>query len=278
VFSLFWELFGNLTPGLGEVSSARISEYLATGFYQEAILLSRKVVLFGYLLAGSVGSFWLVASTGIAKTLISDNSLRELVMDSSGLLSLAMAARIFSQLYWHLASAQGRFGLATFSSLATKWLFILPVSLLFVAAIQLDLKFILLVVSAGHAGKAFILGYKVFGTDWDALSRSIRERREDAFDEQQEQYNDGDDDDDDDDDDSSSDDNNENDDSEGSSDDATERAPVDPDDNSDVDSFTPKTQDITWHETETVVTGSELQDFEDGDVSEEDRFSAATFV
>jgi hypothetical protein len=196
---LFWELFGTFTPGLGEALSGRIVEYLATGFHYEANLLSRKAVLFGYVLAGSVGSFLLIASPGIARAMTFDTSLRLLLTESSGLFSLAVAARIFSQLYWHLAGAQGRFGLATLSSLATKWLFMLPLSMLLVLSFKLDLRSIILVVGFGHAVKAFILGYKVFGRDWDALSRSIRERREEEFDAEQ-QYDDEDDDDDDDDD------------------------------------------------------------------------------
>lgn len=247
IFSLFWELFGNLTPGLGEALSGRIAEYLATGFHHEAILLSRKAVLFGYVLAGSVGAFLLVASPGITKvwtlgTL--DESLRMLLVESSGLFSLAVAARIFSQLYWHLASAQGRFGLATLTSLAAKWLFMLPLSLLLVLKWKLDLRSILLVVGTGHAFKTFLLGYKVFGTDWDALSRSIRDRREEEFDAEQ-AYDDDDDDDDDDsdddeeeedEDDESSFDDDDNDDDDGSSD-TTEKA-------------THLTQDKTARETE----------------------------
>lgn len=229
VLSLFWELFSNMTQGLGEASSARIVEYLSAGFYLEAILISRKTVFYGFMLAGSAGSLFLLCASAIANALTFDKTLREHITDTSGLMSLATAARILSQLYGHLANAQGRFGLATLGALAKKWLFIFPASLLLVFVFRFDLRSLLLVIGAGHAGKTFVLGYYVFRADWAELSRLTRERAEEAFEEGENLYDDDDDDDYSFDDDASS--------------EVTEKAPVSWDDEtSDVDSYTPETQ------------------------------------
>jgi hypothetical protein len=119
------------------------------------------------------------------------------------------------------------------------------------------LRSILLVVGTGHAFKTFLLGYKVFGTDWDALSRSIRERSEEEFDAEQ-PY-------DDDDDDESDDDNDEDD----------ESSFDDDDDDDGISDTTEKATHLT-HDKTARETESE-SDMHNGDVarSELTRFSHA---
>lgn len=212
-----------MTQGLGDSASSRINQYLSAGFHQEAILIARKTIFFGYILAGSSGSFFLLSADAIANVLTFDTTLRKQIADTSGLMSLAAAARVVSQLYCFLANAQGRFGLATLATLAAKWLFVLPASLWFVIAYRFDLRSLLLVIGAGYAGKAFVLGRKVFFTDWAELSRITREQAEEDFEEGEQHFEDGD--------------------SFYESSEASEKAPVAFEDEiSNVDSYTPETQ------------------------------------
>jgi hypothetical protein len=178
MMGVVWELFAALTEGLGEAASVRVSFYLAEGLPVDASRLASKVTFLTFVLALTISSIFLMAGPNIAVALTTDNTLQNLFGNLFGMTSLANVSMTFSQIYWSLAGAQGRFNMASASILACRWFLILPLASVCIFGYRFDLVAVACAMAIGYAVAASTLAMFVFQSDWEKLSRELQEDME----------------------------------------------------------------------------------------------------
>jgi Na+-driven multidrug efflux pump len=175
MMGVVWELLTALTEGLGEAASVRVSFYLAEGLPVDASRLANKVTFLTYVLALTISSILLMAGPNIAVALTTDKTLQNLFGSLVGMTSLANVSMTFSQIYWSLAGAQGRFNMASASVLSCRWFLILPLASICIFGYEFDLVAVACAMAIGYAVAASTLAMFVFQTDWERLSREVQE-------------------------------------------------------------------------------------------------------
>lgn len=163
LMGIVWEICTSSAEALGEAASARISFYLISGFPVDASLLAKKVVLFAVVLSLGLASMFLLFEPIIALLLTPDATLEHLVVQLVGMLVLAYAAMMFAQIFGSLLGAMGKFAKATAIMLVTRWLVMLPLSMMAVFAFQYDLRAVVGSIAMGYGIAACLLG---FAADW----------------------------------------------------------------------------------------------------------------
>jgi Na+-driven multidrug efflux pump len=170
-----WEILEAMTEGLGEAASVRVSYYLAEGLPHDARRLAHKVAFMSLILVLGVTSIFLMAGPNIAVTLSTDYTIQHLFTNLVGATGLANVSMTFAQIYWSLAGAQGRFGLASATILLCRWLVMLPIASICIFRYRLDLVSVGCVVALGYAMAACALAYAVFSSFWAHLAYFLRD-------------------------------------------------------------------------------------------------------
>lgn len=171
---MIWEIFVGLTEGLGEAASVRVSYYLSEGLSRVARRLTNKVVFLSFVSVLFFTSLFLIIAPNVAVLLTDDSTLQHLFFDLVGLASVASVSMTFSQIYWSLAGAQGRFALASATILFCRWFITLPMASVCIYRYRYDLRSIAGTVAIGNAVAAFVLAFSVYRSDWSALSAQFR--------------------------------------------------------------------------------------------------------
>ena len=171
---MIWEIFVGLTEGLGEAASVRVSYYLSEGMPRVARRLTNKVVFLAFISVLFFTSLFLIIAPNVAVLLTDDSTLQHLFSNLVGLASVASVSMTFSQIYWSLAGAQGRFALASATILFCRWFITLPMASVCIYRYRFDLVSIAGTVAIGNAVAAFVLAFSVYRSDWSALSAQYR--------------------------------------------------------------------------------------------------------
>jgi hypothetical protein len=127
------------------------------------------------ILVLSVTSIFLMIGPNIAVTLSTDSTIQHLFTNLVGPTGLANVSMTFAQIYWSLAGAQGRFGLASATILLCRWLIMMPVASICIFGYHLNLVSVGCAVALGYAIAACALAYAVFSSDWAHLAYFLRE-------------------------------------------------------------------------------------------------------
>ena len=170
-----WEVLEALTEGLGEAASIRVTYYLTEGLPVPARRLAHKVAWLSLILVLVVSSIFLMAGPNIAVTLSTDPTIQHLFTNLVGATSLANASMTFGQIHWSLAGAQGRFGLASATTLLCRWLVVLPLAAMGIFGFAWDLVAVGGAVALGYALAAGLLAYAVHASDWERWAYLVPE-------------------------------------------------------------------------------------------------------
>ena len=175
MMGLIWEVFQAMTEGIGEAASVRVSFYLTEGFPKDARKLAHKVAFLSSILVLLITSVFVMAGPNIATTLSLDNTIQHLFTDLIGATAMANISMTFAQVYWSLAGAQGRFGVASATILFCRWMIMVPIASICIFGHEFDLISVAGAIAIGYAVAACVLAFVVFSSNWDQLAYLLRD-------------------------------------------------------------------------------------------------------
>lgn len=172
---VLWQLLESSTEGFGEAAAVRVAYHLGSGNSALAKHASHKALLVATVQSLFITSILLMAGKNMAKILTPDPVLQTLL--SSLILNVALGNFVmnFAMNVWSLLGSQGRYRLATVVILLTRWFVTMPVALICIYGFNLDLNSVMGAVTTGFATSVWALSYLFFRSDWDRLSRIMRE-------------------------------------------------------------------------------------------------------
>lgn len=175
VVGVLWQLLESSTEGFGEAAAIRVAYHLGSGNAVLAQHASHKALLVATAQSLFITSILLMAGKNMAKVLTPDPVLQTLL--SSLIVNVALGSLVmnFAMNVWSLLGAQGRYRLATVVILLTRWFVTMPVALMCIYGFNLDLNSIMGAVTTGFATSVWALSYIFFRSDWERLSRVMRE-------------------------------------------------------------------------------------------------------
>ena len=172
---VLWQLLESSTEGFGEAAAFRVAYHLGSGNPVLAQHASHKALLVATAQSLIITSILLMTGKNMAKVLTPDPVLQTLL--SSLIINVAMGNFVmnFAMNVWSLLGSQGRYRLATVVILLTRWFVTMPVALICIYGLNLDLNSVMGAVTTGFATSVWALSYLFFRSDWDRLSRIMRE-------------------------------------------------------------------------------------------------------
>jgi Na+-driven multidrug efflux pump len=164
---LIWEVFEASMEGLGESGAVRVSYYLAEGLPDLAMMLTSKTIFLAMVQSLTLTAIFLMAGPNISVALTNDATLQHLFNDLVGMTALANISMSFTQIYWSLLGAQGRFGLASCCILVCRWVLTMPIAAACVYGPLYDARSAAGAVAVGYSTAAISLSIFVYRTDWN---------------------------------------------------------------------------------------------------------------
>lgn len=169
MMGIIWEIFEALTEGICDAAAVRVSFYLSEGCVPKAKWLCKRFIFLVGVNALLVSSVYLMISPNIAVGLTSDPTLQNLIVDTSGMLSLANLAMVFAQMHWSLLGAQNRYAVASLWLLLSRWFCAAPISAICVHIFDFEPKAIVGAISLCYATASFALSISLWRVDWEDL-------------------------------------------------------------------------------------------------------------
>merc|ERR1711966_437491 len=105
----------------------------------------------------------------------SDETIQRMLSELIPLVGFGNITMCFGMVSWSLVGAQGRYRLATLTSMISSWFITLPMSVIAVIALNLNLKGLVGAVIAGYSTSSVILMYILLRSDWVRLSKIIQD-------------------------------------------------------------------------------------------------------
>jgi Na+-driven multidrug efflux pump len=175
VVCAIWRLLEASTEGYGEAAAIRVAYHLGSGNGVMARHSSHKALLVATFQSLLLSSILLMAGRDISRLLTPDPILQTLVSSLISNVAFGGVVMNFSLNVWSLLGAQGRYRLATFMILLTRWLLSMPLALICIYCLKFDLNSVMGAFTIGFATSVWSLAYVFFRSDWDRLSRVMRE-------------------------------------------------------------------------------------------------------
>ncbi len=175
VVGILWQLLESATEGVGEAAAVRIAYHLGSGNAVLAQHASHKALLVATAQSFFITSILLMAGKNMAKVLTPDPVLQTLLSSLITNVALGNLVMNFALNVLGLLGAQGRYRLATVVILMTRWFVTMPVALICIYGFNSDLKSVMGAVTTGFATSVWALSYIFFRSDWERLSRVMRE-------------------------------------------------------------------------------------------------------
>jgi Na+-driven multidrug efflux pump len=170
-----WRLLEASTEGYGEAAAIRVAYHLGSGNGNMARHSSHKALLVATFQSLLLSSILLMAGRDMSRLLTPDPVLQSLVSSLITNVALGCVVMNFSLMVWSLLGAQGRYRLATSVILLTRWLLSMPLALVCIYGLKFDLNSVMGAFTIGFATSVWCLAYIFFRSDWDRLSRVMRE-------------------------------------------------------------------------------------------------------
>jgi Na+-driven multidrug efflux pump len=166
LMGLIWEVFEGSNEGLSDSGAVRVSYYLAEGMPELAMMLTSKTIFLAMVQSLTLTAIFLMAGPNISVALTNDATMQHLFNDLVGMTGLANISMSFTQIYWGLLSAQGRFSIASCCMLLCRWVLTMPIAAACIYGPSYDARSAAGAVAVGYGTAAIGLSIFVYRTDW----------------------------------------------------------------------------------------------------------------
>lgn len=175
LLGVIWRILETASEGICEAAATRVGYHLGTGNPVMARTTSYKAVFISVVQSLLTTSILYMFGKTFIKWLTTDATLQRIlnnVMTLLGFGNVVMSYRIVS---WSLLGAQGRYRLATFVNLLSRWCITIPIAAVFVYELMLDLNGTLASIVVGSATTCMALAYVLLRTDWQRLCYQMQD-------------------------------------------------------------------------------------------------------
>lgn len=173
MFASMWDVLEASTEGISEAAAIRVAYHLSATQPILAKKLAHKALFWTIVQALLYTSVLLLAGRHIIVALTVDYTLQHLLDQLIGLMALANLSMAFAHVCWSLVGAQGRFNLATLVMLVCRWLVTMPLSLIFIFAMNYDEETLAGAIAMGTATSASVLATILFSSDWNDVAQEL---------------------------------------------------------------------------------------------------------
>jgi multidrug resistance protein, MATE family len=180
ILGSIWDIFYSVTAGIGDAAEIRVAYHLGNNHPTMARLCAYKSLMIGVVVASLVSIVFFSLQSQIPKWFTTDKTLQAMLAEMVPFVGLANLTMTFGMQCWSILGAQGKYKLATWISFISSWGVSMPLAAIFVYAFQLDLQGLTSAVVCGYLTTGASLSYVLLSTDWQKVSRKIREQHSSA--------------------------------------------------------------------------------------------------
>ena len=187
-----WDLFESATEGLGEAGSIRLAFHLGTGNIEAAKRSTWKSLFLSVCLAIVMSSVFFICGEHLSAWFTDDETLQDMINSMIPLVGVGSILMVFGMVSWSLVGAQGRYKLATCVSAVMSFCVTLPLGALFCVHFKFELDALVAAVVIGYSTTGLVLAYILLMSDWELISKTLREENEESDDDEEESSSDSD--------------------------------------------------------------------------------------
>ncbi|KAL3784819.1 hypothetical protein HJC23_013859 [Cyclotella cryptica] len=176
ILGFVWDVFESTTEAIGDAAEVRCAYQLGKGRPEMAKLSAYKSMLLSLVAASIITTVFLLLNGYLPEWLTTDETIQEMLIELFPLIGLGNLTMTVGMVCWALIGAQARYQLATAINLACSLLITVPLGAVFTVWLRIDLQGLTFSIVVGYVICALIMAIVLLVSDWDALSKNIRER------------------------------------------------------------------------------------------------------
>jgi len=176
-----WDLFEAATEGLSEAASIRLAFHLGQGDAEAAKLSSSKSLYLSVCLSCIISAVLAVLMPYIPRWFTKDETLQGMVGVLLPFIAIGNILMVFGMVSWSLIGAQGKYKLATFVSAVMSLCVTLPLAAGFCIGFRFSLEALVGAVVIGYSTSGLVLGYILQMSDWEGISKKIKDLNETEY-------------------------------------------------------------------------------------------------
>ena len=146
-----------------------MTTHVSSGDYQQAKMCAHKAMLLAIILSLFATAMVFILGEVLVTWLTPDPTLQKMMFELLPMVGFGQLIMAFCAVCWSILGSQGRYHVATFSRLATTWLFIVPFSAIFVYGGKFNLLGLISSLVLGGALRGVSNAYLIFRSDWKEL-------------------------------------------------------------------------------------------------------------
>ena len=175
VMGFVWDMFESTTEAIGDASEVRVAYQLGKGRPSMAKVAGYKS-MFIALMSSILVSIIFISLKGVLPSwLTSDATIQDMLAEMFPLVALSNVTMTMGMVCWAVIGAQGRYHLSTLIAITCSFVVTIPIGAVMVS-MRIDLQGLAFALSTGYTATAMILSACVLMSDWENLSKKIREQ------------------------------------------------------------------------------------------------------
>ena len=181
IVETIWDLFEAATEGLSEAACIRLAFHLGRGDAEASKLSSSKSLYLSVCLSCITSAVLAVLMPYIPRWFTKDETLQDMIGVLLPFIAIGNVLMVFGMVSWSLIGAQGKYKLATFVSAVMTFCVTLPLAAGFCIGFRFSLEALVGAVVIGYSTTGLVLGYILQMSDWEGISKSIKELNEKEY-------------------------------------------------------------------------------------------------
>ncbi len=175
LFEAIWGLMEAASGGSTDAGSIRLGMHLGSGNIEKAKLCTWKCLFLSTCLAVLETSLLFMCGEDTAKWFTSDKTLQDIMKKMIPMVGFANILMVFGMISWSLVGTQGRYRLATTINAIMSFCVTIPLAAIFCVVFRFTLDGLVGAVVIGYSTTGLCLAYILIVSDWEHISRTIRE-------------------------------------------------------------------------------------------------------
>lgn len=163
----------SFSDGLGNAAEVRVGFRMGAGQVGIAKMVGEKSIYFGVIVAVFETGLVFIMAKYLPGWLTPDPTLQKLLFDLLPLIGFGQILMVAGMEAWAVIGAQGRVRMATMIEFVISWFIGVPLSAIFVFALNLNLESMVAALTIAYTVGANVYLYVLFKSDWEGLSAIV---------------------------------------------------------------------------------------------------------
>ena len=175
VMGFVWDMFESTTEAIGDASEVRVAYQLGKGRPSMAKLASYKSMFIALMSSILVSIIFSSLKGVLPSWLTRDATIQNMLAEMFPLVALGNVTMTMGMVCWAVIGAQGRYYLSTLIAITCSFVVTIPIGAVMVS-MRIDLQGLAFALFTGYTVTAMILSSCILMSDWENLSKKIREQ------------------------------------------------------------------------------------------------------